>query len=587
MKRLAAILVRLADGYGRHRHAYNLALVVLCGALAYGNSLQVPFYFDDFDVIVSNPFVHHPGNLRHLADYRQLGVPEDIRNNVVTRLVAYLTFAANYRLHGLWLPGYHLVNLLLHLANAALCYLLALATFRSGRSDRLAPAADPAGLALVSALLFVLHPVATGAVTYITQRFIVLATFLGLLGLAAYRRAALAETAGGRRLWFGAALGCVVAAMYTNETAFTLPLLIVLYDLAFLDGSGGARVRRGIPLLLTMSLLPATVAFLAAHSQITGESVARALELANLDAISRRDYFVTQWRVVSTYLRLMLFPAGLNADRDQPLLTSPLESEAPFSGLFNALLLTGGILLLLRPGRSGVCGKAAGFGLVWFYVTLAMTSSLIPLSDLAVEYRLYLPSVGLILAAAAGGSWLLRPACRSVRGRRTVLGLALVVVLLLGSATWRRNQVWGENLLLWTDVVSKSPDKPRPRINLAGACLERGRVEEALRHLEIAAASPRSTWRDHFEVARRYSALGLLEEAAAELRAALALNPRETYIHGILGRVYLALGKTAEAAAAFNRGLAADPGNPELLQALEDLGLAPAPVSPERSPDAR
>lgn len=558
----------------------HAALILLLGLAVYGGIFHAPFYYDDYPCIVQNPIVHHFSAVFDLANYQQYGISEDIRNNMITRLVTYATFALNYRLSGLAEPSYHLINLVIHLANALLVYVL-VRQLRSLLRHQLTPSADndrtcreDGHLALVTALFFVVHPVHTNAVTYIVQRFSSLCAFFYLLSLVAYLKAGV--PAQGRRCQFyGLSLSAAVLAMYTKESAFTLPAMIALCDFAFLSGEWRARLRRLSPFLLANLLVPLTVMLLAASSEVTGGEAGEALDLVNFNQYSRWEYFITQWRVIITYLRLMILPTGLRLDYAYPLYTSPWQASVFFSGLFLVLLMALGASAFfgLRRafGEEPRLARLAGFGILWFFVTISVEASVIPLDDLILEYRLYLPSVGAILVVTAAVELVRRRlAQRRPKVGRILLCLTIMALGALAVTTVMRNRVWQDDVAFWEDGVRKTPTKMRPHMNLAFSYLIRGRVEEAVDQLDIAATFPGS--RDHFALGHLYYQLGSYDKALAAYREAARSQPNQVFIHKALGYTYLMLGDRSAALDAFRTALSVNPGDPEALDFMSQAG---------------
>ena len=155
-------------------HAATLFIITTVGLICYANTFIVPFILDDVTSILTNPLVKY-------FDFR-----------LKSRILGDLSFALNYRLHGLDLPGYHVVNLLLHLLNAGMVYLLVQMIFSTplllgfdGEKTANRPAASML-IGLGAALIFVSHPLQTQAVTYLAQRVAVLATTFYLGALLCY-----------------------------------------------------------------------------------------------------------------------------------------------------------------------------------------------------------------------------------------------------------------------------------------------------------------------------------------------------------------------------------------------------------------
>lgn len=549
-------------------------LVSLLGFAVYANTFQVPFYFDDFPCIVDNPVVHDLGNLAHLDRFWELGITEDIRNNIVTRIVTYLTFALNYRLHGLAVGGYHLVNLLIHLANALLVYrLVGLLRATQGYSpSRSFGSTDP--LALVVALLFVAHPVQTNAVTYIVQRFASLATFFCLIATVSYLQAFQSPTPSRRRLFYACAMLATLTAMFTKEIAYPLPLLLTLCDLTFLGGAWRQRLWRLAPFWAIMLLLPLTVLTLAAHSEITGNDATNALELVNISRGARWSYFFTQWRVIVIYLKILLVPTGLHLEYDLRPSISVWDSEVLASGLLLAGLFSAGLWLLLRRclHRSEVAGRLIGFGLCWFFITLLMESSIIPLDDLLFEYRLYLPSVGVLLSVAScvdlGRQRIVRHWPGAAAG--LTASVALLVVA-LAVATYQRNRTWQDDLVFWQDNVDKSPNRARSRVNLADAYLKRGAIGKAVTELETAIQINPNHWVPYEFLGDIRWNHGLYRLAVDNYANALRLGNDSRNLRLKLGRAQRWSGASAEARETFLALLAENPADSEVRAELNAL----------------
>lgn len=581
-----SLISKIFDWYDHHRRLTHAALIVLAGMIVYSGSLHAPFYFDDQTCIVENPFIRNFRALFHLEDYREFGLPEDIRNNMVTRFVAYATFAFNYHLHGLALPGYHLFNIAIHLLNAVLVYQLFVLTVERSTSTS-AHGRGGEWFALVAALVFVVHPVQTNAVTYIVQRFSLLATFFYLIALIAYSKGASGITNRDRRIFYTASLVATILAMYTKEIAFTLPVMIALYDLAFLDGERSIRLKRLSPILATLILIPVTVMTLSLFSANTGGSLSNALDLANLsgNSLSRWDYFITQWRVIVTYLRLLLLPIGLNFDYDYPVYTSIFHWEVLLSGLLvGSLSLLGYYLLFLKRFKKN-CDpglRLVGFGLVWFFLTLVMEASIIRLDDIIFEYRLYLPAVGFIGAVVALGDWGIRRCdtfLNQVWGRSLAIIISVVLVGSLGIATILRNNILSNSFLLWQDTATKSPNKSRPLANVANEYCAQGRFTEALPLLEKAKTLNPGNWIPPYQLGQIYLVLNQPAKAIAELTLAVKINATQFPIWLALGYAYTQQGMLQEAADAYQQVLTLKPGDQEAQQELNRLreyGVLPA-----------
>ena len=529
-------------------------LIALVGIASYANTFSVPFQFDDDAYIINNPIIrsfHYfldPGDVARLTEQSPTAVPPALRYAFKTRILGYLSFAFNYRLHGLHVAGYHAVNLAIHLTSALLVYLLLISILQTGhfrdRASNRAAYPDEVFAGIV-ALLFVSHPIQTQAVTYLSQRFASLAACFSLLALLLYARSMTAATTARRRTAYSASLVAVVAAMLTKEFTFALPVLIALYDLVFLSGSRKERIRRLAPFAVTLLIIPVLV-YMQQGTLTTLDSTMRTITAADASNISRSHYLLTQFRVLALYLRLLLLPVGQNVDHDMPVFTSLFDPPVLFSLLLLAALFAGAawMLMVSRRNRERPELRLASFGIFWFFITLSVESSILPLGELVAEYRLYLPSVGIGMAVVS----LVILAAQKVKLRsRVVYGLFAVVVAVLSLSTVLRNTVWASETALWEDAARKSPALVRPHQNLGLYYGIDGRLEDARRELVTALALAPGNAELHNNLGVVYRKMKLYDLAIGEYATVLRISPDDVMARYNLGNVFLAQGRVAEA----------------------------------------
>src|SRR6185369_7140364 len=511
--------------------------------------------------------------------------------------------------------GYHLVNLLIHLINGGLVYCLVSLLRKSPCFPINHEADDYRLIPFFTALLFICHPVQTQAVTYISQRVASLATLFYLGTLILWLVARNAAKRNVRILLYGVAFGTALLAMATKEIAFTLPLTILMLEYIFF---GGPLRRLVVPAAL-FSLAAATIP--AAFMVQTGGKGGLLVLLARLatptNVISRADYFLTQLRVQVTYLRLLVLPAGQNLDYDYPV-SHVLFSLPVLASLALILaILSCAVYLVVRARRNEQPDlRLIGFGILWFFITLSVESSLIPLQDVIFEHRLYLPSVGLFVAFVTA----LMTARRYLNNRKAAAG-ALVIpalisaVLLSAVATAARNEIWKDEVTLWEDVVVKSPAKVRAHGSLGSAYQRRGLYDAAAREYQTAIQLDQNDpanynnlgtiyhlqqkWGDAVPMYRkalgldpanvkaRYNLgtvltkLGMYSEAEAELREVIRLKPDYDAAHNALGIVYAKLLRNGDAVAEFEKAARLNPGNKEAANNFLALSKA-AKGEPQR-----
>ncbi|MBI4365185.1 MAG: tetratricopeptide repeat protein [Deltaproteobacteria bacterium] len=525
--------------------AVVLLLLSLLAVLCYAHTFSAPFLFDDDRNIVDNPAIRHLWKALDLSGSRYIG---------------YLSFALNYRFGGLDPFGYHLVNLLIHVANGFLVYWLILLLCEAVRQLRPptpfhgATSAGP-WIALSAACLFVVHPIQTQAVTYIVQRFASLVTLFYLLAVVCYVKWRLirhGEEVGRPRraapLWYAGALVCTVLAMKTKENGFTLPVLLLLVEAVFFRPFIGLRWRAFLPFLLTLLIVPLT------HLWSIGAEGGFARDTIK---IGRWDYFFTQCRVLMTYLRLLIVPVHQTLDYDYPIYRSLFAPPVFASALVLAVLIGAAGTLLRRAMRNPASVDPRRlfivFGVWWFFLTIAVESSLIPIDDVIYEHRVYLPSIGFFLAVGALAAW--------VWSRRRWLRVPLVLAALLivsglSGAAYRRNAVWRDAVTLWEDVVRKAPRKGRGHNNLAKAYQGAGRMAEATKEIEVALTLQPENPYAHNNLGLSYREQGRVDEAIEEIRAAVILKPDYAEAHFNLAIALAEKGRVDEAIQAYRSAIA-------------------------------
>jgi len=531
--------------------AFHVLLIVAIGLFAYSDSFFVPFAFDDRWTIVTNP------RIRELSRFF---TDPAIFSAFPRRFLGFLSLALNYRLGGLAVAGYHAVNLALHLATALLFYrfcrlLLDLRAAETSTATRLATLLPP--------LLFVAHPVQTQAVTYITQRFTLLAALLYLLSCTLYLSFHRRREEGGplRRLapWYGGALLAGLCAMFAKEIAFTLPLAICLLECALFRGTLRQRLCRLGPFLALLPVIPLLTLLSGGHEQ-------ELAVLAGAPAVSslptREAYLSTQPAVLVTYLRLLLLPVDQTLDYDFPLYRSPLAPQV-LAGIGLAALFLAAAVLLFR--RSAPFARQAAVGICWFFLTLAV-EAIVPLADVINEHRLYLPSIGMALVAGASAG-----ALAERFSPRPVIAAAAAVLLLLTAATWQRNLTWGDELLLWSDATAKAPGKARPHYNLGVVLSRRGLLDAAENEFRQALAIDPRHARARYNLGVIRASRGEYAAARSDYEAALALDPALAEAHNALGSLRAASGDLAQAIASYREAIRLDP---TLADARNNLGAA-------------
>jgi tetratricopeptide (TPR) repeat protein len=544
-------------------------IIALLGLIAYSNTFGVPFQFDDKPNIVENPIIK---DLRYFLDTEKAKKYIDPNEypDLKKRYIGHLTFALNYKVSGLDIRGYHAVNLLIHILNGVLLYLLVMLIFKTPFMEDSLLKENSGFIALLSAILFVSHPVQTQAVTYIVQRLSSLATMFYLLSLVLYvkfrlRSSNYASRLMARKGYFGSVLLYVlslvsaVLAMKTKEISFTLPLVIVLFEFLFFTGKASSRLLRLIPLLLTLLIIPLTYVGLYSDMDKSFEEIMADADAATtLKRIPRVDYLLTQFRVIVTYLRLLALPAGQNLDYDYPAYHSFFAPPVVLSFLFLLGLICLGVYLIYRSRMGDRAFRLISFGIFWFFITISVESSIVPLYRI-FEHRVYLPSAG-FFAAIVTVMFLL---IKNQKAKKAAAGAFVLILIVLISATYARNAVWQNEISLWSDVVQKSPDNARGHNNLGTAYDDEGMYDKAMEQFKTAIRLLPDYAEAHNNLGAVLEIKGMKEDAIKNYRTAIELKPDYLEAHNNLGTIYYETGQENKALEHYRMALEINPYHAE------------------------
>ncbi|MCF8360290.1 MAG: tetratricopeptide repeat protein [Prolixibacteraceae bacterium] len=402
-------------------------LIILAVTLvAYANSFDVPFQFDDDVQIVYRTSSH---SLEKFSDF-------DYWLNVNNRPVSSFTLTANYLVNGEKVAVYHVVNLIIHLLTGIFLFLL-LRIVLSGNKNGLFKYLLP----LVVTLFFLVNPVQTQSVTYIVQRMTSMAGMFFMLGILLYVLARKRHLNGGRAWQSGLLLFLSLAAgllgTYSKQNAAVFPLAYLLAELFFIRNKNGKICKKYVFSMLGAGAVVG-IFFLLKYG----------LPVETTE-ISRADYFATQLFVIPRYIQMMLVPVGLCIDHGVKAAESFGDSRALFGGLFLlGLTALSFFWIKKRPFFS--------FGVFFMFIAFIVESSVLPIRDVMFDHRMYLPLAGLSIAV-----WSLLFDCFAEK--KPALLSVIVVVVLLGMAagTFARNQLWRDRVKIWEQVTQRYPEHAR------------------------------------------------------------------------------------------------------------------------------
>jgi protein O-mannosyl-transferase len=520
---------------------WRAALLTLAGALVYLNSLSAPFIFDDQIAVVDNPAI------RSLS-----GAWSQPRNTPLAgRPIAAFTFAVNYALNGIDPAPYRATNVAIHIACALLLFAIVRRTLAVPRlQPRFGAAADD--LAFASALLWVVHPLTTDAVTYITQRTESLMALCYLLTLyASLQSASRRQTTGDGRWTVVAIIACAVG-IGVKESMVTAPVVVVLFDRVFLFDSLRTALAARWRLYLGLSLTWLVLIYELSAAPREGSAGFGA-------GVSVWTYLLNQSVMVARYLRLSVWPSDLVINYGPPV-PYALADVIPQAAFIVAILALTVAAFRWNP--------AAAFLGVWFIVTLAPSSSFVPIAtEVGAERRMYLPlmAVGVAMVLALFSARQVR-----LRVSRNVAATALVIVAIaLGTATIRRNAEHHSWLRLAQTTLERWPTDVARAMVGSELALQR-RDEEALPLLRVGA---RSDVRARYNLGVTLFNLKRYDEAIGALDVLVNAHPMREEVpwsRRLMGHAYMRLARWSDAITQLRMTLAMTPDDAEARRLLVD-----------------
>lgn len=473
-------------------------VLLLAGALTFANVFGNSWHYDDVHAITENP------HLRSLAEPWRFFTDPTLfsrdADKAMFRPLLLTTFAVNYALSELDTSSWHVVNLALHLACAVVLWRILLALGR------------PAPVAFAGALFFLLHPLATEPVNYISSRSESLAALFVLGAFAGHLR--LRRT--GEVAWRLLSVLCLALGVLTKSVAITAVALLVLHDVLRDGWRPALAPRRWWP--------HAVVA--AGYLAIVGAHVSRAVVS---DAVrGPLEQLATQAKAAPYYLKLLSFPIGLNVHHQ-------FFAGGSAVVVLPALLLAASLAFWVIRGAS----RDVQLGLGWGVLVLAPTI-VVPLHVLVNDHRLYLPLAGAVVALTA------------LHRRAPALPVVLAALVLLAVTSHQRNEVWESEYTLWSDAAAKSPNPlvPVAYVHLGNYAKDAGRPAEAVTYFERALeiAPEHVAARNNMGIALQR--LGRLDEAIGQYEKVLAEDPSVDEAWYNLGKAYQERARQAQGEAA-------------------------------------
>lgn len=483
----------------RWRYALGVLIAGLLLFDVYGPALKGPFLLDDYYVINTAS----RGGLEGVRPLLTLG------------------FWLNFKLSNFDPLSYHVVNMLLHICNSVVVGLIIRKVLKFARIE----SELASTLSVFAALVFLLHPLQTESVAYISgrsecQSFLLFSTaFVAFL----YSQSTLRTLGTALIVSLLFSLACL-----TKEHAVVLPLLLILTD-SFWNSEQSLKRILNDWRFYTPLIVVCAIGFFSV-SRVLGTATTAGFGISNLPW---HRYFLTQCRAIWVYVRMFALPYGQNIDHDFAVSLSIKE----FGTLLGITALIGATLYAWVLRRRF---PVASYGWLVFLLLLSPTSSFIPIRDVLVERRVYMPFFGLILIVCELlARW---------RVRRAILTTTLTVVVLVCSVlTHQRNQLWRDPIAMWSNAVRQSPNKARPHFQLGYAYYLESRCSEALNQYQIASQLDRPDSSLYTDWGLAYDCAGEPANAVEKFRKAIEVEKNSAHPYTLTAIVYAKQQRFSEA----------------------------------------
>lgn len=478
------------------------ALGAFVFAIAVGVSLpglDGAFVFDDWPGLVDNPHVR-----RLWAPWVMPPAPPF--TPLDGRPVAAHSFSINHALTGDDGRGYRAVNIAIHALVALLVFGIARRTLARAGAGRSAPA-----LACVVASIWAVHPLQTECIGYVTQR----TTSLMALFFTTTLWATIRADGGRRGAWTAVAITASALGMATKESMVTAPIVSLAWLFCF-GGAGALRRNRAllVGLAATWLVLVGVLWPRDGHADRIGSVTATRAADANDGAATSPAlrYLRNQAQVVPHYLRLAVWPTPLSIDYGRPRDVSWADAALPGAFVLGLLAVT--VWFIVRR-------SAWAFAGAWFFLTLAPTSSWIPIhTEVAAERRVYLALAGpIVVVVVALWQGFAR---RSIGAGRAAMAGGIVVTVALAFATLARYRDYDSRVAIWRSAVAAVPDNVRGHTNLGAALAIAGDSDGAIAALRTALRLEPNYWKAEYNLARQLERAGDTAAALGHYRALAA-----------------------------------------------------------------
>ncbi|MFH1776097.1 MAG: tetratricopeptide repeat protein [Candidatus Omnitrophota bacterium] len=528
------------------RHCICLIVLILVSVGLFANTFGNSFVWDDEDIIIGNKYIRSFKYVPFLFNPRYWNEHAGVKGGKY-RPVGMLTFVLDYALWKLNPRGYHITNLLLHILNVILVYFLTyeLILLSRQRGERLKQA-EFLQIPFLTALFFAAHPIHVEAVTWIKNRFELLAALFFILSVFIFIRYKLYKNTRANCPAYFFSLFCFILALFSKSAAITLPFILILCIICFLP-----RQKYKKAIMSTLPFFGIIVLYVIFEFTVLRVFTANENEY-NLGIYA---HILTVVKTIGWYLKLIAIPVNLNLGHIFTIPHTFLDREV----IFSIILLTPIFIMTVRMYRDK---KIFSFSAMWLILSMLPVSNIIFLSGRPIaEQRVYIPSIGFCLLIALVINKLSSLEVSAISKSKTknlAMIAALITLIFYSTATVRQNAVWKDSLTLWSNTVKNSPQSSRAHNNLGLSYMKLGKYLEAMAAFRKAIEIDTNQANVYNNLGNTYLMSGRREEAVGFYEQAIKIDPNYKKTYNNLGIAYCLLGRHEQATAFYQKAIALD-----------------------------
>ncbi|MCD6460446.1 tetratricopeptide repeat protein [bacterium] len=518
-------------------------LILTAGVIAYINTLANGFVYDDSSVIKKNRYIEHFSNIKDIFSvkhyFARSGVGKYKRYGEGSyRPIVTASYFMDFLLFGKNPFGFHLINLIYHLILCALIYNLLLAMTKNKL------------FALISAILFAVHPLGTEPINAISFREDILCAVFLIIALKSYINY-LNIKHRNIKYCFISNIAFFLSCLSKENGVILLPFIFVYNHMVYNPlniKTLWAQIKRFIPVYIGYGATMLIYFIIRFKIFVLQEGVH---EKISLQIISERT--VRFLNLIAYYLKLIIFPCKLSPAYNQHFAAAPIY-------LLIGIPVAAILIFLIYFLRNK---KYYSFFISWFLISLFPVSGLVYLNQPVAERYLYVPMIGIICCFTLLLS--------QIRFKKTVfLNIIVFLVIILTSRSAAQNTIWKTEFDLWDYSVKQAPKNYNALSNYAVVLSDTGRHHDSIAYFKKALAIDNRA-QSHYNLSNSYLRLGMREKAIEELKKSISLDPNFSEAHNNLGKLFAESGRNEEAVKEIKIALGLNPYNP---QAFNNLGAA-------------